>query len=654
MKFNEFPFLRYLAFMALGIISYPNIHFFNTGQLAWFIVLLLLIYLLISLGLLSKKGFKNQWGFSCLAYVLLIISGYYLAFHADERNVQDHLSHFQDVKGYMTVVLESDQKKANSFANKLELRKVKTLDGFYNASGGVIIYHQMDSALQIGDVLWVDGSPDKLPAPSNPEEFDYRRFLANKQVYHSQFVGKGLEVLGRVNERPIYSWISGIRNNAMLAIDRSIKDEKAAQVLKAFLLGEKQDLEEELSDAYVKAGTMHILAVSGLHVGMIYGFFFLFFKPMQSSSRKRLVLLCIIVMLIWGYALLTGLSPSVMRAASMFTLLSLAQVISRSPSIINSLALSAVILMVFQPFIIYEVGFQLSYAAVLGIVLLQPKISGMWLPKNKFLYYLWEISTVSIAAQLATFPISAYYFHVFPNYGLLANLWAIPGAFLIMALGLPYLLLLLLGLSSPLLAGLLEAVVSILNYLIFSIQDLPFAQTEGLYMSLVGMLLFWLGVVCVFYLYEFKRKIYAFMFLVLCFIGVTHHHLGWFLKTQKNELYVYCLNKGIAIDYFSKGQYYKFNWDLPLKEQVFKVDPHRESLASQSIYELKSQNIGSHRLVFLPNGETLLVNKNYLNISDVNTNELFYFDKENWKVLTHRDSLRLGEKAFKIILSSEN
>lgn len=654
MKFNEFPFLRYFAFLALGIISYPNIHFFNTSWLVWGIALLLLIYLSITLGLLSKKGFKNQWIFSYLAYVLLIISGYYLAFQTDERNVQDHLSHFQDVKGYMAVVLESDQKKANSFANKLEVRKVKTANGFYDASGKVIIYHQMDSALQIGDVLWVDGSPDKLSPPSNPEEFDYRRFLANKQIYHSQFVGKRLEVLGRVNERPIYSWISGIRNNAMLAIDRSIKDEKAAQVLKAFLLGEKQDLDEELSDAYVKAGTMHILAVSGLHVGMIYGFFFLFFKPMQSSSRKRLVLLSIIVMLIWGYAMLTGLSSSVMRAASMFTLLSLAQVISRSPSIINSLALSAVILMVIQPFIIFEVGFQLSYAAVLGIVLLQPKISGMWLPKNKFLYYLWEITTVSIAAQLATFPISAYYFHVFPNYGLLANLWAIPGAFLIMALGLPYLLLLILGFSFPLLAGLLEGVISILNYLIFSVQDLPFAQTEGIYMSLAGMILFWFGVICVFYVYEYRRKAYAFMFLGICFLAVVQHHLGWFLKTQKNEVYVYSLDKGIAIDYFSKGQYYKFNWDLTLREQSFKVDPHRASLASQGVYELKSQKVGSGRLVYLPNGETLLVNKDYLNLSAVNTKELSYFDRENWKVLAHRDSLRLGEKAYKIILSSEN
>ncbi|WP_186754332.1 ComEC/Rec2 family competence protein [Echinicola salinicaeni] len=654
MKFNEFPFLRYFAFLALGIIAYPNIHFFNSNELLWVVLLLLLIYLAASQGLLSKKAFKNQWVFPFLAYVLLVISGYYLALQADERNGQDHLSHFQDVEAYMAVVLETDQEKANSIANKVAVRKVKTPKGYFDAKGKVIIYHQKDAALHIGDVLWVDGSPDRLSPPSNPEEFDYRGFLANKQIYHSQYVGKRLEVLGSVNERPIYSWISEIRNNAMLMIDRSIEDGKASQVLKAFLLGEKQDLDEELSEAYVKAGTMHVLAVSGLHVGMIYGFFFLFFKPMQSSRGKRLVILSIIVLLIWGYALLTGLSPSVKRAASMFTILSFAQVMSRSPSIINSLALSAVVLLVIQPFIIYEVGFQLSYAAVLGIVVLQPRIRRLWLPKNKLLYYLWEISSVSIAAQVATFPISAYYFHVFPNYGLLANLWAIPGAFLIMTLGLPYLLLVVFGISFPLLTKVLEGVVKLLNYLIFSVQELPFAQTEGIYISLVGMLLFWIGVVCVFYVYEFRRKTYVFVFLGLCFLGIVLHHSNWIYNTQRDELYIYCLNKGVAIGYFSKGDYYKFNWDLSKSEQAFKVDPHRESLASQRFYELKSQKTAGGRLVYLPNGEALFVNKDYLDLGAVSTKELSYFDKENWRVLAHRDSLRLGDKAYKIILSSGN
>ncbi|UCS93760.1 ComEC family competence protein [Echinicola marina] len=654
MKFNEFPFLRYFAFIALGILSYPHFHFFNNEALIWGIVLLLLLYFTLAIGQLSKRGFAYKWCYPVLAYFMLMLSGYYLAYQADERNEPNHLMGFQEVEGYMAVVLSSDREKSNSIANKVAVKTVKTPRGYFEASGQVMIYHRLDSVLHIGDVLWLQGKPEKLAPPSNPKEFDYRGFLANKQIYHSQFVGKSLSVLGKVNEQPIYSWISNIRDNAMIVIDREIKDGQVAQVLKAFLLGEKQDLDEALSDAYVKAGTMHILAVSGLHVGMIYGFFFLFFKPVQSSQGKRLVILSVIVLLIWAYALLTGLSPSVMRAASMFTILSLAQVMSRSPSIINSLALSAVVLLVLQPFIIYEVGFQLSYAAVLGIVVLQPRIRRLWLPKNKLLYYLWEISSVSIAAQLATFPISAYYFHVFPNYGLLANLWAIPGAFLIMALGLPYLLLLIFDFSFPLLTGLLEGVVRVLNYLIFSIQDLPFAQTEGIYIDLAGMLLFWLGVVCVFYVYEYRRKTYAFVFFIVCFLGIAQYYMKWFLKAQKNELYVYCLREGMAMDYFNKGKLYKINWNLPSKEKEFKVEPHRAYLVNQAVFELKSEGQGDQRRVYLPDGKSLLINKGVLDLSTLPVGELSFFEEGGWKVLAKRDNLKLGESAYKIILGTGN
>src|SRR5690606_12449153 len=183
---------------------------------------------------------------------------------------------------------------------------------------------------------------------------------------------------GKENHSPIYNWVLQLRLNIQEKMDRHIPSPHSNQIAKALLLGQKNYLDKEVSDAYVTAGTMHVLAVPGLHVGIVYGFFFLFIKPYQLANKKRLLYLSGIILIIWIYALITGMSPSVLRAATMFTLVGLAQMKARSPSIYNSLALSALILMVFDPYIFYSVGFQLSYLAVLGIVLLHPKISELW------------------------------------------------------------------------------------------------------------------------------------------------------------------------------------------------------------------------------------------------------------------------------------
>src|SRR5690606_7061175 len=311
---------------------------------------------------------------------------------------------------------------------------------YFPATGEVIIYHQLQKNLEPGEVMWVQGNPSAIPPPYNPHEFDYRRFLANQQIFHSHFVGAKLTKVGMVNHQPINNLVLLLRAFVLEKIDGHITTPHSNQIAKALLLGQNKNLEKEVSEAYITAGTMHVLAVSGLHVGIIYGFFFLFIKPYQLPGRKRALYLSLIIIIIWIYALITGMSPSVLRAATMFSLMALAQMKSRSPSIYNSLALSALILLVFDPFILYSVGFQLSYMAVLGIVLLQPKIVGWWEPDNRIFRYLWEITTVGIAAQLATFPISVHYFHVFPTYFIISNLVAIPGAFLVMACGIPFML----------------------------------------------------------------------------------------------------------------------------------------------------------------------------------------------------------------------
>src|SRR5690606_10468190 len=297
---------------------------------------------------------------------------------------------------------------------------------------------------------------------------------------------------------PINNWILGLRINIQDRMDKYIHTPHSNQIAKALLLGQNKHLDKEVSEAYVTAGTMHVLAVSGLHVGIVYGFFFLFIKPYQLANKKRILYLSGIILIIWIYALITGMSPSVLRAATMFTLVGLAQMKARSPSIYNSLALSALILMVFDPYIAYSVGFRLSCLVVLGIVLLQPKISELSQPPNKTSKYFWALASVGIAAQLATFPISVHYFHVFPTYFMFSNLVAIPGAFLIMTFGIPFMLLSFIEPLAQILGKIVDVVIAVENWIIFSFQKLPASRVEFISLTPLEMVLVWALIISIY------------------------------------------------------------------------------------------------------------------------------------------------------------
>src|SRR5690554_3767073 len=383
MKFSQYPFLRYILFFILGIMIYPHASFLGMWEIAGLTLGLFTAYSALSLYDGFQQAFHFKSLFPILAYALLMSMGLLFTHLKDATNDPSHLMHHQSIEGYLGTVNDLDQKKPNTFANRILVTVVKKEGEYFPASGEVIIHHKLTDPLLPGDIVWVHGSASTIPPPKNPSEFDYKRFLRVQQIYHSHFVDDKIHRVGRINHFPVNNFVLQLRASVQENMDRYILNPHSNQIAKALLLGQKKHVEKEVSEAYITAGTMHVLAVSGLHVGIVYGFFFLFIKPYQLTGKKRIFYVSILILIIWIYALITGMSPSVMRAAAMFTLMGLAQMKSRSPSIYNSLAVSALILLVFDPFILYSVGFQLSYLAVFGIVLLQPKIAELWHPRNK-------------------------------------------------------------------------------------------------------------------------------------------------------------------------------------------------------------------------------------------------------------------------------
>ncbi|AWW30114.1 competence protein ComEC [Echinicola strongylocentroti] len=650
MQFNEFPFLRYVLFFMAGIVGYSVIGSMLSSMSLWaVIVVVLLIYLGFAIVNGKNKRYRFRAVFPVLAYLLLVIGGYTFASRKDVTTHDDHLLHLGEVQGYMGEVLSLDEAKPSTYANELAVRYVQTDVGYQKASGKVLIYHRLDDALQPGDMVWVAGTPQRIAPPKNPKAFDYRRFMARKQVYHQHFIGDKVLRLGEVDKLSLYEPVLLARKKLGRHLEGTFEDSHALEVGKALLLGQKADLGEAVSEAYITAGAMHVLAVSGLHVGMIYGFFLLFFKPSQLSRMKRVVYLTMVVLLIWMYSMLTGMSPSVMRAATMFTVLSLAQMQSRSPSVFNTLAISALLLMLFNPFIIFEVGFQLSYAAMFGILILQPAIVSIWLPRNKVLYYLWEITSVSIAAQLATFPLSAYYFHVFPNYFLLSNLWVIPNAFLVMAVGLPFMLLSLAGWTWGPLGWLLEQLLKVMNSGVFLFDTLPYAQTDGITLKVTTVFLLW-GLMACLYL-VLVRRIKAFAYgAVLVIIGlIAGSWWSYFGRDHQEQLYVYSLREGVAMDYHSRDFAGSFQQFVSEKDLDYQVVPHRMAHQPSAFLPMAFAGQENEFLVFLPNGHVMKARNGGVRLMENTTVSAAFYDGDKWVKMNETSEFYTKKGAVRLI-----
>ena len=297
----------------------------------------------------------------------------------------------------------------------------------------VIVKYGNQHNLKPGNIIRFNQTPSLIPSAAHKYAFNYKKYLNNKLIFHQVFLDSNeLEVL--TADANISIRLLGLRVQQYVVnyIDKLDLSEQQKSVLSALTVGYKLNLDKEIKESFSDAGIMHLLAVSGLHVGILYiSLVFLFGINNKSlhTPVKRFILILIVV---WLYALLTGLSASVVRTALMFSVHIVGKIINRNTSFYNALGISGLVSILANPFIIYDVGFQLSYTAVTGIVFFQPILASIFIPTNKITAGVWGLVTTSVAAQIATLPLSLYYFGKFSTYFWLSNIIAIPLVYLIM------------------------------------------------------------------------------------------------------------------------------------------------------------------------------------------------------------------------------
>lgn len=625
-RWIPYAFIRIVLFFAIGIclgIFHPEILDFYYTIFIFFT--LVVVYGIIAVCSWQQRFRKFGATLKFLAGVVglsaIFLAGFLHVLHRADVRKADHLVHIKSPIDYVKIVLtKAPVEKTNSWKIEGSVQTAKTDNEWKTCNANILLYfskHDFPTSFQYGDVLLVRGQPQDISGPANPEEFDYKRFLSFKNIHHQLFIKKA--DVKRIGFDPP-SWLKYYaficRKWADDVLERNISGGREQGLATALVLGVTDGLDNELLSAYKSTGAMHVLAVSGLHVGILYGILLFALKPLRRLKFGPWMLAVISIMVLWTYAFVTGLSPSVLRAVTMFSFVALAKPAGHRTNIYNTLAASAFCILWYDPLLLMSVGFQLSYLAVLGIVYMQSGLYNLWEPNNRLLDEVWKVTCVSIAAQLATVALGLFYFHQFPNYFLLSNLFVIPGAFLVLVLGLATLVT---GFIPPVASALgfvVEWIIKLLNMVVFAIEDFPFSVIENIYITPFQCWLLMGIIIAVLVSIQTRRFTWVWItfFLGVVFSVTQWYHFQTDIRVQKFT--VYNVSGHSAIDLIDHGKVY-FIADSALQDDRnkinFHITPHRIKTGGKTI---QSGNVFQRRL----SGCSLMVwkGKSFLQIYDPN------------------------------------
>ncbi len=570
--FGQVPFLRLLlAFLAGLITAYHAL--IDIDIPVWSFLCMTIVVLLIHR--IFHVSYKFRWISGCIICIYLFAFGY---FWINERksSTKDLKNIYEQEKCIIFKVNDKPVFKGNFIKFKAIISFIDDSMGFVSHDNKILVYIENDSSENIcyGDEIICNGRIDEIQAPQNPGEFDYRKFTLNQGISGQIWLrSPSWEIMNKNKDENILSRVFALSEYLNGKLSKVFHDKDDLSVARAMLTGDNSNFDMELRRKYSGVGAMHILCVSGLHVGIIFLLLNSLFGFLNKTKISRWIKSFILLICIWIYALITGLSPSVLRASTMFTFIILGMVIQEKPNIYNSLFASAFLLLLIDPFILTSVGFQLSYLAVIAIVAIQPLLYNLFVSKYYLIDKAWAIITVSIAAQIGTAPLAIMYFHQFPNYFILTNLLVIPLSALILYAGFGYLVLSGWNILCYFPGKVLLYSIKLLNYSTGLVYSLPNPVSENL--SLLpeqGILIYPAMISLLFFIY-FKKKQHLFVLIIqiVFLMGLTTSR-KWQALNRK-EIIEYTIKGHTAVDFIS-GYDHVFIGDTALLKDDKKLDYH--------------------------------------------------------------------------------
>ena len=488
-------------------------------------------------------------------FIVFIFAGYIsIFFHFYKKQDSINMEKITQKQIWMAEILEMPREQEKSYKIVAKLNVIN--DTTFWITQKVVLYFQKDKVIKqisVGDKLLVSTQLSFIEPPKNPEQFDYAKFMKRKGVFLTGYVGKQNWVQqdgkSKYSLRRFSSFMQQFLSNKLMMAGMSGAEYSVAA---AILLGNDETLEPELRASYAATGVSHILCVSGMHVGVIFMILGFLLKPLDKHLKTRYLKNIILLVAVWVYANITGLAPSVTRSAAMFTFVITGKFLQRKTNIFHSLFASLFILLVYNPLLIFEVGFQLSYLAVFGIVLFQNIIHQWYKPRTKVGNYLWNLISVSVAAQITTSPIAIFYFGQFPNYFLLTNLFVIPVSFVITIMGVATLMFSFNSFISNGLGFVLNFGVKVMNEGVLFIEKLPGALTTNISINMYQVILLYIFIIILcFCRKKIKLQILLSMLILNGFFLI--HSINMIKKKNYVDVVNYEISKSVVFQFCYQG-----------------------------------------------------------------------------------------------------
>lgn len=535
---HELPALRSLLFFSCGLLMFSYIPELGSTQL----LTLTILILLISILQVWLRGSYSQryWQGIYHACIYMLLAGLLMNIHSAGNSESFLGKQLIDGKTiFLSAEIQKDPVAGKNFSTIVESKSYSFDNSNWKRCSGKVQLYFNDSSIASkllpGTEIIVKTCLKPFSTPKNPEEFDYKKFMASKQIYYQGFtngnwhIGEGKLSLASLSSR----WRSFI----VTQIRKQLGNNEVSDVSLALLIGVREFIDYDTNQSFINTGAVHLLAVSGMHVVLIYQNLLLLFSLFITKSKihRSKVIKVLAIILIWCFALIAGGSPSIIRAAIMLSLILFGEILQKFALSLNTLCACALVMLLFDPWAIYDVGFQLSFFAVAGIILFKPPLDRLVSTKNKWLRTFRDLITVTIAAQLGTLALVIFYFHQFPIYFLLSGLIAVIISDLCIKIGAITLILSVFHLqldyiTSKLwyfLTDLLLKVISWINQLPSPIIDQVYLNKSMLVISLILLFILALQV------YQ-RVKLLNYLF-ILGFVGLLAIDFVHFIQNRNNE-----------------------------------------------------------------------------------------------------------------------
>lgn len=517
MHLRRYPFLRLLLPLVLGIglgDAFPH----PLSLAGHALLLLLFLFLIIRFN-------RRSWGFGVAVYLLFFGMGYALMSRQQE---QTSFPFSNKAAVYRVRICEHPEEKRNSLqlqALLLEEVRGDTLVP-YPENPLFLLYMPQQSAadsLRRGDELLIHARLNPLTNSGNPDEFDYVEYMEHKGFSGRAYVAEGCwGKTGHDSRRSLKQVAQDCRQEIVSLYQHLAIHGDELAVLSALTVGEKSLLNNEIRDTYATTGASHVLALSGMHVGLIYGVLLILFAPLRKRfPRLNLLFTLLIIGFLGCFAFITGLSPSVVRSVLMFSLFAFVDEEARHFLKLNVLATTAFFMLLCNPLWLLDVSFQLSFMAIIALTYVQPKLYALLDVGNRPLRGLWKILSLSIAVQLCSAPLLMFYFSRFTFHFLLSNVWIIPSVTIIIWGTIILLLLTPIPFLQLLLAPVVRGLISVQNLLLRWIESLPGASIEGIWLDAWGMALMFLLIIATYFAFSRRtlRNIRLALYALLALAG---------------------------------------------------------------------------------------------------------------------------------------